>query len=63
VVAKCVISGVPTEYQAPFWRGQPYLGLEMRHPTRDAMVEFAESFPEEYTLTKAAQAVRKQLAM
>ena len=52
--AECVVSGVSTEYEPPFWRGQPYHGLAMRHGSREAFVAFAQGFPDQYLLTKAA---------
>ena len=49
-----MVAGVATEYVLPFWRGQPYHGLAMRHLSKEALVAFAQSFPDQYTLTKAA---------
>ena len=54
VEAECVVSGVATEFQPPYWRGQLYRGLAMRHASKDAFVDFAQRFPEQYTLTRAA---------
>ena len=54
VEAECVVSGVATEFQPAYWRGQPYQGLAMRHASKEAMVAFAQGFPDQYTLTKAA---------
>jgi hypothetical protein len=54
VEAECVVSRVATEYRRPYWRGQPYHGLAMRHPNKEALVAFAQGFPEHYTLTRAA---------
>ena len=56
VEAECVVAGVDTEYQRPFWRGQPYHGLAMRHSSKESFVAFAEGFPEQYTLTRAGMA-------
>lgn len=56
VEVECVVSGVETEYQSPFWRAQPFEGLAMRHGSKEAAVKFALLFPEVYTLTKAALA-------
>ncbi len=56
----CVVSGVNTEYQPPFWRGQPYHGLAMRHRSKKAFVVFAQGFPEQYTLTKAEMTDERQ---
>ena len=54
VEAECVVAGVKTEFERPYWRAQPYNGLAMRHGSKEAFVEFAQGFPEQYTLTKAA---------
>ena len=54
VEAECVVAGVKTEYEPPYWRGQPYHGLAMRHRSKESFVAFARGFPDEYTLTKAA---------
>jgi len=56
VEVECVVSGVETESQPPYWRAQPHEGLAMRHGTKEAAVKFAMLFPEVYTLTKAALA-------
>ncbi len=56
VEAECVVSGVHTEFQAPFWRAQLHEGLAMRHRSKEAAVRFASLFPEVYMLTKAALA-------
>ena len=56
VEVECVVSGVETEYQPPFWRAQPYEGLAMQHGSKEAAVKFALLFPEVYTLTKAVVA-------
>ena len=56
VEVECVVSGVETEFQPPYWRAQPYEGLAMRHRSKEAAVKFASLFPEVYTLTKAALA-------
>ena len=61
VGAECVVSGVHTEFQAPFWRAQPYHGLEMRHRSKESFVAFAEGFPNQYTLTKAGMSVAWQV--
>ena len=61
VGAECVVSGVHTEFQAPFWRAQPYHGLEMRHRSKESFVAFAEGFPNQYTLTKAGMSVARQV--
>ena len=60
VEAECVVSGVDTEYQPPFWRGQPYHGLVMRHRSKESFVAFAEGLPDQYTLTKAGMTVERQ---
>ncbi len=60
VEVECVVSGVDTEYQPPYWRGQPYHGLAMRHRSKESYVAFAEGFPEQYTLTKAGVAGNRQ---
>jgi hypothetical protein len=52
--AECVESGVATKYEPAYWRGQPYHGLAMRHPNKEALVAFARSFPDQYVLTRAA---------
>ena len=54
IEAECVVAGVATEYVLPFWRGQPYHGLAMRHLSKEALVAFAQLFPDKYILTKAA---------
>ena len=54
VEVECVVSGIETEYQPPYWRGQPYQGLAMRHRSKESFVAFAQGFPEKYTFTKAA---------
>jgi hypothetical protein len=54
VEAECVVSGVATEYQPSYWRGQPYQGLAMRHRSKEALAAFAQGFPEQYKLAKAA---------
>ena len=54
VEAECVVAGVATEYKTPYWRGQTYQGLEMRHPVKERFVAFAQGFPDQYMLTKAA---------
>ena len=54
VEAECVVSGVKTAYEPPFWRGQTYDGLAMRHRSKESFVAFAQGFPDQYTLTKAA---------
>jgi len=61
VEAECVVSGVHTEFQAPFWRAQPYQGLAMRHSSKESFVAFAEGFPDQYTLTKAGMTVDRQV--
>ena len=53
VEAECVVADVTTEYQRPYWRGQPYHGLMMRHRSKESFVTFAQGFPDQYTLTKA----------
>jgi hypothetical protein len=45
---------VATKYEPAYWRGQPYHGLAMRHPNKEALVAFARSFPDQYVLTRAA---------
>ena len=60
VEAECVVSGVDTEYQPPFWRGQPHHGLAMRHRSKEAFVVFAQGFPEQYTLTNAGMTGERQ---
>ena len=60
VEAECVVSGVDTEYQPPFWRGQPYHGLAMRHRSKESFVDFAMNFPEQYTLTKEGMAAAER---
>jgi hypothetical protein len=57
--AECVASGVVTEYQSAYWRGQPYHGLAMRHPNKEAFVAFARSFSDQYALTRAALTDRR----
>jgi hypothetical protein len=52
--AECVVSGVATEYRPAYWRGQPYHGLAMRHPSKEAFIDFARRFPDQYVLTKVA---------
>jgi hypothetical protein len=54
VEAECVVSGVATEFRPPYWRAQPYQGLTMRFPDKQALVSLALDFPEQYTLTRAA---------
>ena len=61
VEAECVASGVDTEFQASFWRAQPYQGLAMRHSNKESFVAFAEGFPDQYTLTKAGISVARQV--
>ena len=56
VEAECVVSGVKTEYEPPYWRGQPYHGLAMCHGSKESFVAFAQGLPDQYTLTKAALA-------
>ena len=58
VEAECQDSDVETENTPPFWRGQPYHGLAMRHSSREALLDFAQIFGGKYTLTKAALADR-----
>ena len=60
VEAECVVAGVKTEFERPYWRAQPYNGLAMRHASKEAFVEFAMGFPEQYTLTKASMAAEPQ---
>ena len=60
VEAECVVAGVHTEYQPPFWRGQTYHGLAMRHGSREAFVTFAQGFPEQYMLTRAGMTRERQ---
>ena len=60
VEAECVVSGVKTEYEPPYWRGQPYHGLAMRHRSKESFVAFAEGLPYQYTLTKAGMTVERQ---
>ena len=45
VEAECVVSGVHTEFQVPFWRAQPYHGLAMRHRSKESFVAFTEASP------------------
>ena len=54
VEAECMASGVKTVFEPPFWRGQQYHGLAMRHHSKGAFVAFVQGFPGEYTLTKTA---------
>ena len=54
VEAECVVAEVAAEYRKPYWRGQPYHGLMMRHHSKESFVTFAQGFPDQYTLTKAA---------
>ena len=49
------------EFQAPFWRAQPYRGLAMRHNSKESFVAFTEGFPEQYTLTKAGMSAQRQV--
>ena len=57
VEVECVVSGVATEFEPPYWRGQVSHGLVMRHHSKESFVIFARGFSEKYTLTKAALAV------
>ena len=62
VVAECVVAGVKTEFERPYWRAQPYNGLAMRHGSKEVFVAFAQGFPK-YTLTKAGMATQpKEIA-
>ena len=54
IEAECVVAGVKTEYERPYWRGQPYQGLSMRHRSKEDFVAFAQRFAEQYKLTRAA---------
>ena len=56
--AECVVAGIATEFERPFWRGQPYHGLSMRYATKESFVAFAAGFPNQYVLTRAALADR-----
>ena len=57
VEVECVVSGVATEFEPPYWRGQVSHGLVMRHHSKESFVTFARGFSGKYTLTKAALAV------
>ena len=58
--AECVVAGIATEFERPYWRGQSYEGLSMRHASKESFVAFAAGFPEQYTLTRAARAEREE---
>ncbi|HZA25537.1 MAG TPA: hypothetical protein VFA32_23565, partial [Dehalococcoidia bacterium] len=55
--AECVVSGVATGYRPAYWRRQPYHALAMRHPNKEALIDFARGFPDQYVLTRAARGV------
>ena len=55
VEVECVVVGVNTEYKSPYWRGQTYHGLLMRHRSREDFIDFALGFPDRYILTKSAK--------
>ena len=63
VEVECVVSNVATEFEPPYWRGQPYHGLVMHHRSRETFVAFDQGFPDKYTLTKAALSVVQQGVM
>lgn len=58
--AECGVAEIATEFERPYWRGQSYEGLSMRHTSKEAFVAFAARFPEQYVLTRAAFADREE---
>ena len=55
--AECVVAGISTKFERPYWRGQPYHGLSMRHTSKESFAAFVGVFPEIYILTRSGRAV------